>query len=169
MFISFAPFLFGGFSTGINSHVSGFIGNQKRKAVMPIIFKTSKVSLALTLLISLPILIFPKFFLYPLLGSEDMSLITDAQNVFYVLIVILIIFAVAAIYFNGLTGTGATFYGLKLQIIGLVVYLGLIYFVIHHSNLSIEWAWASEIIYWLLILGMSIFYMKSGKWQSLKV
>jgi len=158
-----------GFSTGINSHVSGFIGNQKRNAVMPIIFKTSKVSLGLTLLISLPILIFPKFFLYPLLGSEDMSLITDAQNVFYILIVILIIFSVAAIYFNGLTGTGATLYGLKLQSIGLVVYLGLIYFVIHHSNLSIEWAWASEIVYWLLIIGMSIYYLRSGKWQSLKV
>ncbi|MBK9735870.1 MAG: hypothetical protein IPO92_13295 [Saprospiraceae bacterium] len=68
-----------GYSAGINTLVSNFIGNRKRQAVLPLILKTTKLNMLSTMLISLPILMFPEFFLYPLFGREDMTLILSAK------------------------------------------------------------------------------------------
>lgn len=68
-----------GYSAGINTLVSNFIGNKKRQAVLPLIYKTTKLNLLSTMLISMPVVLFPEFFLYPLFGKEDMTLILLAK------------------------------------------------------------------------------------------
>ncbi len=158
-----------GFSSGINTLVSNMIGQAKRYKVMTVILKTSKMSLVTTLLISLPVVIFPQQLLYPLLGSSDLSLIQDAQPIFFILLIILLVFSVGAIFFNGLAGTGATFYGLKLQTGCAVGYLIYIYTVINYTNGGLPWAWAAEAFYWIAILLFSFYFIKSKKWYKLKV
>ncbi len=158
-----------GFSSGINTMVSNFIGANRRDAVMPIIWKTAKLCWFATMIISLPVVLFPEFILYPLLGSEDMSLITDARPTFYVLLGILCFFSVGGIYFNGLAGTGATLYGLKIQAFCAFFYLVYIYVVVEFTSGGLIWAWASEIFYWMLMLFLIISYLQSRRWIRLKV
>ena len=158
-----------GFASGINTLVSNFIGQRKRQAVIPIIWKTAKICFLFTMVITLPVVLFPEHILYPLLGSEDMSLITEARPIFYVLLGILALFSVGAVYFNGLAGTGATYYGLKIQTICAIGYLIYIYSVVEFSNGGLEWAWASEIFYWLVMLGLTVNYLRSKKWHALKL
>jgi putative MATE family efflux protein len=71
-----------GYSAGISTLVSNFIGNRKRQAIVPIIWKTAKMSLINTLIFALPVAVFPKFFLYPLFGSNDTAhqLFIDVDN-----------------------------------------------------------------------------------------
>ena len=158
-----------GFSSGINTLVSNFIGQQKRQAVLPIIWKTAKLCLFTTIIFALPFVIFPEYILYPLLGSEDMSLIQEAQPIFYVLFWILFFFALGGVYFNGLAGTGATYYGLKIQTICAIGYLIYIYVEVEYTNGGLEWAWASEIFYWIVMLALTIAYLRGDKWHKLKV
>lgn len=158
-----------GFASGINTMVSNFIGQRKRHAVLAIIWKTAKISFAFTMLLALPVCIFPHQLLYPLLGSEDMSLITDAQPIFYVLLGILALFSIGGVYFNGLAGTGATYFGLKMQSWCAIGYLLYIYIVVNHTNGGLPWAWASEIFYWLVMIGVTHWYLRTRKWYSLKV
>ena len=158
-----------GYSTTINTLVSHFIGNRKRMAVLPITIKTAKAALYSTMLIAMPVVFFPEQILYPLLGKADMSLIQDAQPVFYVLLGILAVNTLGSIFFNGLVGTGATFFSLRLQIFAIVIYLGLTYLIIEVFHLGLAWAWASEIVYWLLMFGIAIWYLRSGKWHWLKI
>lgn len=158
-----------GFGSGINTLVSNFIGQRKRQAVEPIIWKTAKICFAFTMVLSLPVVLFPEHILYPLLGSEDMSLITDARPIFYVLLGILALFSVGAVYFNGLAGTGATYYGLKIQSICAVGYLVYIYGVVEFSSGGLEWAWAAEIFYWIIMLGLTIHYLRSKRWHQLRL
>lgn len=158
-----------GYSTTINTLVSHFIGNRKRMAVLPITIKTAKAALYSTMLIALPVIFFPEQILYPLLGKADMSLIQDAQPVFYVLLGILAANTLGSIFFNGLVGTGATFFSLKLQIVAIVFYLGCAYLIIEVFHLGLAWAWASEILYWLLMFGIAVWYLRSGKWHWLKI
>lgn len=158
-----------GYSTTINTLVSHFIGNRKRMAVVPITIKTAKAALYSTMLIAMPVIFFPEQILYPLLGKADMSLIQDAQPVFYVLLGILAVNTLGSIFFNGLVGTGATFFSLKLQFVAIVIYLGCAYLIIEVFHLGLAWAWASEIIYWLLMFGIAIWYLRSGKWHWLKI
>lgn len=156
-----------GFSSGINTMVSNFIGAQKRQAVIPIIWKTAKISWLSTMLLSLPVVLFPEQLLYPLLGSSDMSLISDSQPILFVLLVILSLFSVGGVYFNGLAGTGATFFGLKLQSVCVVLYLAYIYVVVELTTGGLIWAWSAEIFYWAIVLGVSIWYLATKRWHAL--
>lgn len=158
-----------GFSSGINTIVSNFIGANRRDAVMPIIWRTAKLCWFTTMVISLPVVVFPEFILYPLLGSEDMSLITDARPIFYVLLGILCMFSIGGVYFNGLAGTGATLYGLKIQAFCAVLYLIYIYVEVEYTSGGLVWAWASEIFYWIIMLFLIISYLQSRRWLRLKM
>lgn len=158
-----------GFASTINTLVSHFIGQQKRQAVVPIIWKTAKFSWLTTMLLTIPLVLFPTQILYPLLGSEDMSLIVEAQPIFYVLMIILTLNSIGVVYFNGLAGVGATYYGLKIQTWCALGYLTYIYAVINLFEGGLILAWTSEIIYWVIMLCLMIWYLRSNRWYQLKV
>jgi Na+-driven multidrug efflux pump len=86
-----------------------------------------------------------------------------------VLVGILTAFSIGSVYFNGLAGTGATFFGLVIQTICAAVYLAYIYIVVNHTNLGLPWAWASEILYWIVMMGIVLWYMRSQRWHGLEV
>lgn len=156
-----------GFASGVNTLVSNFIGQQKRMAVIPIIWKTAKLCWMVTMVISLPVVLFPEQILYPLLGSADSSLIQEAQPIFYVLLVILSLFAVGGVYFNGLAGTGATYFGLQIQMVAAIGYLAFVFIVIKLTDGGLALAWSSEIFYWVVILAFTMSYLRSRKWHKL--
>lgn len=156
-----------GFASGVNTMVSNFIGANKRQAVLPIILKTVKICWVFTMVISLPLVLFPQTMLYPLLGKEDMSLIQEAQPIFWILLVILSLFSVASVYFNGLSATGATFFGLKIQIAGVFIYLGYTYLAVEVFHGGLGWAWAAEVVYWVFILVLTLWYLRSKVWHKL--
>ncbi len=158
-----------GFASGVNTLVSHFIGNRKRMAVFPITWKTAKLSWITTMIISLPVVLFPQQLLYPLLGGEDMSLIVDAQPTLFVLLGILTGFSIGSVFFNGLSGTGATVFGLKLQAVCAVLYLAYIYVVVEFTKLGLVWAWTSEIFYWAVMLIVTVIFLRSRKWYGLNV
>ncbi|MDF1699098.1 MAG: MATE family efflux transporter, partial [Saprospiraceae bacterium] len=155
-----------GYSAGINTLVSNFIGNRKRQAVVPIIWKTAKMNLWNTLFIAVPVTFFPEFFLYPLFGSEDMSLINEAKHLMPVLVMILVVFSFGSIFINGLTGTGHTKTALWIQSIFVAFYIIYTVLVIKYLEKGLIWAWGVEIFYWLGILFVSYWYLKSNKWHT---
>ena len=158
-----------GFASGVNTMVSNFIGQQKRQAVVPIIWKTAKIAWATTMAITLPVVLFPHQILYPLLGSADMTLITDSQPIFFVLVGILTLFSIGSVFFNGLAGTGATYYGLKIQTWCALFYLAYIYIEVNYTSGGLPWAWAAEIFYWMLMLALTLWYLRSKEWHGLEV
>jgi len=158
-----------GFSSGLNTMVSHFIGNRKRMAVVPMIFKTAKLNLVFTLIFAVPVLLFPGFFLYPLFGGDNMSLITEAQPSFYVLFLILCLYSISIIYFNGMVGVGATIYGLKVQFIGSAAYLIVVYILLSQGIGNLEMAWGSEMIYWGIMQIMCFYYLNTKRWHNLDI
>jgi putative MATE family efflux protein len=119
-----------GFASSINTLVSNVIGQRDFTTVMPTIWKTAKLCIAVTMALSLPILLFPNYFLAPLLKrtGED-ALIQDAVPILHVLIVILAIFSAGSVYFNALASTGAAMMGLGLQFACAILYLLFIHVV----------------------------------------
>lgn len=158
-----------GYSSGINTMVSHFIGRRKRMAVIPIIQKTALVNFVSTMIFAVPVLVFPSFFLYPLFWGEGMTMVNDTKPSFLVLLMILSIYSVSIVYFNGLVGAGAMIKGLWIQFVGNVFYVGSVFVMLKYLNGNVEMAWAAEIILWAVILGMSIYYLNSKKWHLLKL
>ncbi|HMP31184.1 MAG TPA: MATE family efflux transporter, partial [Saprospiraceae bacterium] len=154
-----------GYSTGINTIVSYFIGKSKRQAVGPMTIKTSLLNIFTTVLFAAPILIFPTFFLSPLYGGEaGIVLIEKAKPLMLLLIPILALYSIGSIYHNSIIGTGHTKTALWLQAIVTILYLIYCFIVIKVLNLSLMVAWSGEFIYWGVLLLLSILYLNSNKW-----
>ncbi len=158
-----------GFSTGLNTLVSYLIGSGHSRAVFPVVWKTAKLSFVVTLLCTLPFVLFPEWLLYPFFGGDDMSLITDSHPVLWVMGGILLVFSIGGIFLNGVAGTGATLFGLLLQSVGVVLYLMAIYYFIVLTRAGISLAWSVEIYYWIFILFVSAWYLKSLRWKGKRV
>jgi putative MATE family efflux protein len=159
-----------GFASSINTLVSNVIGQRDFSTVMPTIWKTAKLCIGITMFISLPILLFPDYFIAPLLKrtGED-ALIQDAVPILHVLIGILLIFSAGSVYFNALASTGAAMIGLGLQIACAIFYLLFIHIVVSYTEGGLKWAWSGEIFYWSIMMGVTVWYLKSNKWHSLKI
>ena len=156
-----------GFSSGINTLVSNAIGRGNYDDVFPVIWKTAKLCFAITAVFTAIVLLFPDIILQ--FGTTDKEIIGVAKTTLFVLAIILALFSVGGIFFNGIVGTGATYYGLKLQALCAVVYLVYIYTVIVILNGGLRLAWSAEIFYWVLMLGLSLWYLRSNKWKKVKI
>lgn len=158
-----------GYGTGINTLVSKFIGKQKRMAVMPLVKRTSYMSLISLLVFSVPIILFPRYTVFPLMQADDMTFIAEAEPVFYAIFILMVVFSVSSIFFNGLLGTGATLFGLRIQFFITVFYLVVSYVAIIHLKVPLAVAWGLELLYWIPLGVISWWYLRSESWQDLKV
>lgn len=156
-----------GFSTGVNTLVSNLIGQDRRDEVLKAAWKTGKLCWFVTMVVAVPILVFPNKLLYPLLGKDDMSLITETQPVFYFLLGLLSFSTFGAVLMNALSGTGATWFGLKLQAVCVAAYLGYVFWVTNFTDLGLLWVWASEILYWAMMITMALLYLRTKKWHGM--
>jgi Na+-driven multidrug efflux pump len=120
------------------------------------------------MIMAVPILFFPENLLYPLLGKDDMSLIAETQPIFYFLLGLLSFTTFGAVLMNALSGTGATWFGLKLQALCITVYLAYIYWVTNFTQLGLLWVWAAEILYWVPMITLVWIYMRSEKWHAMR-
>lgn len=158
-----------GYAAGINTLVSNFIGNKKRQAVMPLVIKTAKLNLFTTTIISMPVLVFPEFFLYPFFGSDEMDLLVRSKPFMGIMFGVLLTFAVGVVFVNGLIGTGKTRQALWIQSIFTFIYIAYIIIMVKMYYMGLNLAWAVEIVYWSGILLMSYYYLRSKRWHFFKI
>jgi Na+-driven multidrug efflux pump len=116
------------------------------------------------MLMTLPIVLFPRFLLYPILGDERAYLIEMARPVFGVLAFILGSFSISSIYFNSVIGVGDVNKATLIQLLAAGVYIGLVFVVVNLPKSSLELAWSVEILYWTVIFVWSYWYLYRKKW-----
>ena len=158
-----------GFSTAINTIVSKTIGRKKEQRVLNVVYHSSIVSFVITFIISFPVLIFSEHLLYPFLGGEEAKIFHESIFYFKLLLPIMLVYSVATIFFNGVSGTGETMKGLQIQIISTVSYLIVVYFSVKNpQSLGLGWAWGAELVFWGFQWILSWWVLKSGKWLHIK-
>ncbi len=156
-----------GFASSINTLASNLIGKDKQGEVFSVTTQTAILSFAVTMVFAISMLFAPDVVLR--VGTDNPILIEESKRLTGVLTAILALFSIGAIYFNGLVGTGATQKALYLQILSVIVYLLYIYLVVHVFDCSLEVAWMAELIYWIVSLTTSVWYLRSNKWQHIEV
>ncbi|THH41651.1 MATE family efflux transporter [Neolewinella litorea] len=157
-----------GFCTGVNTLVSYFIGRGERYNVKVVLWKTAYLCLGVSLVMGLPIILFPREVLYPILGDERAYLIEAAYPIFWVLLGILTTFSFGSIFFNGLIGAGQTKKALIYQTFCAGVYMLLVFAVVRSGWGNLTAAWSTEIVYWVLMFGLSWRYFRKPRWRSLR-
>jgi Na+-driven multidrug efflux pump len=157
-----------GFSSGVNTLVSNLIGQARHSDVLAAAWKTGKLCWLVSMVMAIPVLFFPGKVLYPLLGKSDMTLIGETQPIFYLMLGILSFATFGSVMVNSLSGTGATWFGLRLQVISLVVYLIYIFTVVNVLHSGLFWVWVAEIIYWSVMIMMVVYYLRTERWHGME-
>jgi MATE family multidrug resistance protein len=157
-----------GFSSGINTIASTLIGRGRASDVLIATRRTVILTLICSLGLAIPILGFPEITLQFLDSGLHIGLLADATPILRLLIPILALYGVGGIYFNGLVGTGDTLSGLYIQFFAVILYVVYLYLIIKVFNFPILLAWTGELFFWFIIILLTTWYLRSGRWQNVK-
>lgn len=152
------------FASTTNAMVSNIIGQGRTIEVQKLIYKIMKLSFAGAVFMFLVFNLFAHQLLSVFRLSE--SFITEAIPVLRIVTTGMLFMSVSVVWLNAVTGTGNTRMNLMIEAVTIILYLIYIYCVLELYQLSLVWAWASEIIYWTTIFIMAFFYMRSRKWEG---
>lgn len=147
--------------------VSNTIGAGKSDEVPSLIKRLSLLSLGVMLCVIVVAAIFPRVFIQ--IYTDNPSLINDTLVPLYVLISSLPFYSVGSVLFSAVSGTGNTRVALRFEIITLFFYIAYMWFIIVFLRSSVALAWTTEHVYWLFLMVLSGFYLKSGKWKSKQI
>ncbi|MFM2224188.1 MAG: hypothetical protein RJA07_390 [Bacteroidota bacterium] len=147
-----------------NTLVSNKIGKRKLDEVIQTIKNAATLSFAVSLLSSIVLVIFAKQIMR--IYTNDSVLINAAIEPIFMLAFCILFLSVSTVMFQGVQGTGNTIYNMLVELGSIIFYLVYVLFFVNRLQLSLTWAWASEIIYWITILLMSYLYLKSGRWKN---
>lgn len=156
-----------GFASAANSIVSNIIGQRKYNQVIIAINRSTILSFVTTVIPCATLVFFPELILS--VFTKDMAVIEGAKSVILVLIMVILACSISNVIFNGIMGTGATFFSLVTETFSMFVYLGYAYVIVNALHLGLSFVWASEFVYWLLLVLIGVAYLRSGKWKKVTV
>ena len=147
-----------------NTMVSNLIGQGMPNRVTLLVKKMWKLSFGCAAFLCVWVLLFPYAFLG--LFTNQTHLIADAIPSLYIVTLATLIMSLAAVAFNAVTGTGVTTINVVIEGICITAYLCYNYFIVHKMRMPLAYAWASEWVYWSILLIASTIYLFSGRWKS---
>jgi multidrug resistance protein, MATE family len=152
------------FASTSNAMVSNIIGQGKKEQVLMLIRKIATLSFLCTAALCLIINSFPAFFLS--IYGRDADFIAEAIPVLRTVSIALLLMSISTVWLNGVTGTANTTINLGIEVIAILLYIIYVYLVLRVWHFSLVWAWASEFLYWSIILTLSYLYLRSGRWKK---
>ncbi|NVO01243.1 MAG: MATE family efflux transporter [Bacteroidetes bacterium] len=156
-----------GLSSATNTLVSNLIGQKRPYKVIPLIRKITLMSFLCTITLLQLIFFFPKFLLS--FYTNDPILINDSIPTLYVISFALIMFSLTMIMFNGVSGSGNTRVSFSIEVITIASYVVMTYLLAVVFNLGVEKVWLVESFYFIMLGGLSFFYLKYGNWKETKI
>ena len=155
------------FATTAGALISNQIGAGEQR----FLFKTCGMTLNLTYALLIPLLIILCLFPEPILRifTDNPSLIAASIPSVYVMATSTLISAPAFILFNAVSGTGNTRAGFVMEMITLAVYTVAVYYGVIVLKPDVALCWFSEHIYGLVLISLTWWYLKSGRWRGKKV
>jgi len=152
------------FASTTNAMVSNIIGQGRKDDVLKLIKRIMRLSLIATTFM---------FVLFNLFAAELLSLfqlseafVEAAIPPLRIVTVGMMFMSFSVVWLNAVTGTGNTRVNLMIEAVTITVYIIYVYLVLEVFHLNLVWAWASEIIYWIVIFVMAYFYIMSGRWKG---
>lgn len=154
-------------STTANTLVSNLIGAGGSSGVVTLLHKISRMSFLIMVVCVGLCVAFPGSILSVYTNEE--ALLVESASALYVVCGAMLIASLANVYFNGISGTGNTQAALVLEVFVQVFYALYIIVVGMVIQASVDVCFTTEVIYYVLMLGSSLIYLKKAKWQNKKI
>jgi putative MATE family efflux protein len=152
------------FASTANSMVSNLIGQNKKDEVLPIITKIMRLSVGISFLFCLLLNLFPG--VYFSVFGQGSQFAAEGTPTLRVVAIAVVFSSAGALWLNSVTGTGNSKITFLIELVAIVFYCLYVYLVLEVLDLSITWGWLSELLYWGIILGLSVWYIRRGKWKA---
>lgn len=153
--------------TTANTLVSNLIGAGGSSGVVTLLHKISRMSFLIMVVCVGLCVAFPGSILSVYTNEE--ALLVESVSALYVVCGAMLIASLANVYFNGISGTGNTQAALVLEIFVQVFYALYIIVVGMVIQAPVDVCFTTEVIYYVLMLGSSLIYLKKAKWQNKKI
>lgn len=154
-------------STTANTFVSNLIGAGGSSGVVTLLHKISRMSFLIMVVCVGLCVAFPGSILSVYTNEE--ALLVESVSALYVVCGAMLIASLANVYFNGISGTGNTQAALVLEVFVQVFYALYIIVVGMVIQAPVDVCFTTEVIYYVLMLGSSLIYLKKAKWQNKKI
>ena len=154
-------------STTANTLVSNLIGAGGSSGVVTLLHKISRMSFLIMVVFVGLCVAFPGSILSVYTNEE--ALLVESVSALYVVCGAMLIASLANVYFNGISGTGNTQAALVLEVFVQVFYALYIIVVGMVIQAPVDVCFTTEVIYYVLMLGSSLIYLKKAKWQNKKI
>lgn len=154
-------------STTANTLVSNLIGASGSSGVVTLLHKISRISFLIMVVCVGLCVAFPGSILSVYTNEE--ALLVESVSALYVVCGAMLIASLANVYFNGISGTGNTQAALVLEVFVQVFYSLYIIVVGMVIQAPVDVCFTTEVIYYVLMLGSSLIYLKKAKWQNKKI
>lgn len=154
-------------STTANTLVSNLIGASGSSGVVTLLHKISRMSFLIMVVCVGLCVAFPGSILSVYTNEE--ALLVESVSALYVVCGAMLIASLANVYFNGISGTGNTQAALVLEVFVQVFYALYIIVVGMVIQAPVDVCFTTEVIYYVLMLGSSLIYLKKAKWQNKKI
>lgn len=148
-----------------NSMVSNVIGQGRRDEILPLIWKISKLSLGIAIIVCSILNLFPDVYL-SMFRPDDAPFINEGIPVLRLIGFVTLFLSVGTVWLNAVTGTGNSRVTFLIEVVAIVFYCVYVFVVMEMKQLSILWGWLSEVLYWTLLFSLSYVYMMSKKWKG---
>ncbi len=152
------------FGSSANTILSNLIGQGRQEEIFRMIRKMCMISVVGMIVFVLILNIFPGLFLG--LFGQGLSFVEAGLGPLRIVSAAMIILCVGVIWLNAVVATGKTTVVFWIEFGGIFAYLMYVWIVIEMLNLSLEVAWMSEWVYWILLFVPSYIYLKYGKWRE---
>lgn len=154
-------------STTANTLVSNLIGAGGSSGVVTLLHKISRMSFLIMVVCVGLCVAFPGSILS--VYTNEKALLVESVSALYVVCGAMLIASLANVYFNGISGTGNTQAALVLEVFVQVFYALYIIVVGMVIQAPVDVCFTTEVIYYVLMLGSSLIYLKKAKWQNKKI
>ncbi|NLO71451.1 MAG: MATE family efflux transporter [Porphyromonadaceae bacterium] len=151
-------------STTVNTLVSNMIGEGHKEQVIPFIHKTLKMVLMMLVPLMIFTFAFPQFFAR--IYTNNLELVAASLPTLRVISVAMIFCGMSSILFNAISGTGNTRATFLIEFVTLFFYIVFVYYTAVFLHSAVEIVWLSEFVYWIIIGGLSYWYLKNGNWRK---
>jgi MATE family multidrug resistance protein len=152
------------FAATANTMVANLIGQGRQEEVIPIIRRIAGLSSVGALFVCLLLNVFSSAFLS--IYGQGNAFMELGLPVLRVVAFTLPLMSLGSVWLNSVTGTGngrATF---LIELVAISAYCLYVYAVLEWQRLGIVWGWMSEVVYWLLLLVFSNWYIRSRRWYN---
>jgi len=147
--------------------VSNTIGAGKSNEVISLILKIVRLTLFISLILSVILFLFPESILT--IYTSNPELIRASIPSLHIILIVLLTLSVGNVFFQSVSGTGNTRSALMIECSTLIIYVVWVWFTAMHLKTSLAVCWIAEWIYAFFLMIFSYIYFRYAKWQDKKI